>query len=279
MTGRSQGGRRSPGDRRPTAGLASESRYLKRSPSLGGDQVEGRQAVAELLRAKRRRVKEIWIEDGVERQGLVNDIAEMALVGRVPFISVGRSKFSSKVRSEVSQGIIAFTTVIRSHSIEELVKAKPLPLIIVVDHVTDPHNLGAVLRSAEVAGATGVVIAERRATQLTPIVCKAASGAVEYLSFALVPGIAGALGELSRLGVWSVGLEPDAKAFISEISVLTSPLALVLGSEGSGLSKLVRERCDLLAAIPQFGKIASLNVSAAASIACYEVARQRSQVS
>jgi 23S rRNA (guanosine2251-2'-O)-methyltransferase len=145
--------------------------------------------------------------------------------------------------------------------------------------VTDPHNLGGILRTAVCAGATGVVVPRHRSALLSATVTKAASGAIEYLPVAVTPGVAQAVGTLSAAGVWTVGLEPDAPTSVFGLSVATEAVALVLGSEGRGLSRLVRSRCDVLARIPQAGTagaaMGSLNVAAAAAVACFAVAAQR----
>jgi 23S rRNA (guanosine2251-2'-O)-methyltransferase len=150
-----------------------------------------------------------------------------------------------------------------------------VPFLLVLDGITDPHNLGALLRSAECAGATGVVLPRHRSAHLSPTVAKVAAGAIEYLPMALVAGIPTALQRLSALGVWSVGLVGEAKQSFYDLDLGSQPVALVLGSEGTGLAPLTRKRCDTLASIPQHGSLSSLNVSVAGAIACFDVARQR----
>jgi 23S rRNA (guanosine2251-2'-O)-methyltransferase len=145
------------------------------------------------------------------------------------------------------------------------------------DGVTDPRNFGAVLRTALAAGATGAVVARHRSALLSPAAVKAAAGAVEHLPIAAVSGIAAALEDASRAGVWSVGLDADGDTSVDDLGIADRPLVLVLGAEGSGLARLVRRRCDVLARISTLGPLASLNVSAAAAIACFEVARHRAQ--
>ena len=141
--------------------------------------------------------------------------------------------------------------------------------------MTDPQNLGAVLRSAEGAGATGVLLPKRRSAHVTPAVTKAAAGAVEHLPIALVPGIPAALERAGRAGVWAVGLDGTGDTDLFGLSLGDQPIVLVLGAEGRGLGRLTRERCDVLARIPMLGRLDSLNVSAAAALACFEVARAR----
>ena len=148
--------------------------------------------------------------------------------------------------------------------------------LVVVDGVTDPQNLGALLRSAECAGVTGFVLPRLRSAHVTPTVTKVAAGAIEHVSIAVVPGVPGALQELERLGVWTVGLDERGSETVFNLPLGDRPIALVIGAEGRGLAPLSRQRCDVLARIPLHGSIDSLNVSAAGAVAMFEVARQRS---
>jgi 23S rRNA (guanosine2251-2'-O)-methyltransferase len=152
---------------------------------------------------------------------------------------------------------------------------RPNPFLVILDGVTDPHNLGAVMRSALCAGATGVVTGRRRSAPLSPSALKAAAGAAEYLPVALVPGIPAALMALAAGGVWTVALDPHAATPLWDLPIATQAVALVLGAEGRGLGRLVRQRCDLAVEIPLRGPLESLNVATAAALACFEVARVR----
>jgi len=154
-------------------------------------------------------------------------------------------------------------------------RAGPLPFLVVVDGVTDPQNLGALLRSAECAGVTGVVLPRHRSAHVTPTVAKVAAGAIEHVGVAVVPGVPGALQELERLGVWTVGLDERGSEPVFRLRLGDRAIALVIGAEGRGLAPLSRQRCDVLARIPLHGTIESLNVSAAGAVAMFEVARQR----
>jgi 23S rRNA (guanosine2251-2'-O)-methyltransferase len=145
----------------------------------------------------------------------------------------------------------------------------------VVDGVTDPQNLGALLRCAEVAGATGAVLARHRAVHVTPAVTKAAAGAIEHLPMAVVSSVAAALVRLGEAGVWTVGLDPGAATPPFGLDLATESVAVVVGAEGAGLSRLVAQRCDVLVSIPRFGSLQSLNVAAAGALALFEVARRR----
>jgi 23S rRNA (guanosine2251-2'-O)-methyltransferase len=179
-----------------------------------------------------------------------------------------------KARTDAPQGVIALAAPVAVSDVDDLLR-DPGAFLVALDGVTDPQNLGAVIRTAETAGATGIVLARHRAVGITPAVTKAAAGAIEHLPVAFVSGIAGALERAQRAGVWCVGLDADGDTSVFDLPVADQPLVLVLGAEGRGLSRLVRTRCELVASIPMYGSIASLNVSAAAAIACAEIARRR----
>ena len=233
-----------------------------------GEQVEGRRAVRELLVAGRRRVNEIWLSgDSEEIEALAEDTHTR--VRRVPTDQLER-----RARTNAPQGVVAVAAPIKPADVDELL-ADPAAFLVALDGVTDPQNLGAVMRSAETAGATGVVLATHRAAGLTPAVAKAAAGALEHLPVAFVSGVPGALDRAKRAGVWCAGLDADGDQSVFELSVADAPLVLVLGAEGRGLSRLARARCDVIASIPMHGHIESLNVSAAAAVACTEIARRR----
>jgi 23S rRNA (guanosine2251-2'-O)-methyltransferase len=264
-----------PGGRRP--GRPSRQ---GRSEGLGGEQVEGRRAVRELLLARRRPVREVLLSDAVEEAGIIAEIAALAAGRAVPVRRLPRGRLDAAARTDAPQGVVAFANPLPEATLDELVaSAGPggaAPFLLVLDGVTDPHNLGALLRSAECAGASGVVLARHRAVHVTPTVAKAAAGAIEHLPMAVVPGTAAALGALARGGVWTVGLDRSAPVRLWDLDLATEPVALVLGSEGRGLSRLVAARCDVMVAVPERGAVESLNVAAAGAVACFEVCRRRS---
>jgi 23S rRNA (guanosine2251-2'-O)-methyltransferase len=233
-----------------------------------GQQVEGRRAVVELLTAGRRRVHEVWLSVDAP------DIVELASAARTRLRRVPPDQLERKARTEAPQGVLALAAPVPTVDVDELLH-DPEAFLVALDGVTDPQNLGAIMRTAETAGATGIVLARHRAVGLTPSVAKAAAGAIEYLPVAFVSGIAGALERAARSGVWCVGLDADGGTTVFDLPVADQPLVLVLGAEGRGLSRLVRTRCEVVASIPMHGSLASLNVSAAAAIACAEVARRR----
>jgi len=248
----------------------------ERERGLGGDQVEGVNAVRELLRADRRDVKELLISVGRENSPAIEEIIELAREQRVRVREVGATQMEAVARSESPQGVIALASSIEPVEIDALLE-DPRAFIVVLDGVTDPGNLGAVMRTAEQAGATGFVLPKHRSARLTPSAMKAAAGAAEWLPIAQTSGVPSFLERAKRAGVWSVGLDADGDVDVNEIPVADAPIVIVLGAEGSGLSRLTRGRCDLIASIPTFGHLDSLNVSAAAAIACFAVARRRGQ--
>jgi 23S rRNA (guanosine2251-2'-O)-methyltransferase len=246
---------------------------------LGGEQVEGRQAVRELLSANRRAVKSLMMAEGMDAAVILDEIEALAAKRRVRVEYVSRRRIDSTARTDASQGVVALARPIDETPLEALCEPSPrgrLPFLLVLDGITDPHNLGAVLRSAECAGVTGIVLPRHRSAHLSPTVAKVAAGAIEYLPMALVAGVPAALQRLSALGVWTVGLVGEARQSLYELPLGDQPVALVLGSEGAGLAALTRKRCDALACIPQHGTLSSLNVATAGAIACFDVARQRS---
>jgi len=245
---------------------------------LGGRQIEGRQAVRELLIAGRRRVHEVWLAADLDESDVVEDICDLARANRVLVVEVSRKKLEYTARSEAPQGVLAHADPIPSVPIDVLLKRRPgkAPFLVAVDGVTDPGNLGALLRCCDGAGVDGVILPRHRSVHITPTVAKASVGAVEYVPMAVVGGLPTTLARMRELGIWVVGLDDAADKSLFELGDLAAEgVCLVLGAEGAGLSRLVRERCDLIVSIPMKGRLSSLNVSAAASLATYEVARHR----
>jgi 23S rRNA (guanosine2251-2'-O)-methyltransferase len=261
--------RRDPGRRERRHSLAGE---------LGGDQVEGRRAVLELLAAGRRPVRRLWLAEGLDPSPQLDEIEALAVRRKVRVETVGRVRLDAEARTDAPQGVLALARPIEPVDLDELCQGGTLsaePFLLVVSGVTDPRNLGALLRSAECAGVTGVVLARHRAAHLSPTVAKVAAGAIEHLAFAVVGGIPAALTRMRDLGVWTVGLAGEADRSVYQLPLGSGPVALVVGSEERGLPPLVRRRCDEVVAIPQHGSLTSLNVGVAGAVACFEVARQR----
>ncbi len=267
-----RGGRRPP-HRRPPDRAAPKRTGSSGGGGLGGDQVEGRQAVREALLGPRS-VREILLAVDLDPAPILDDIRDLAGEQRVALREVRRSTLEAQARSDAPQGVLATVAPLQPTPLEALA-AVERPFLVVLDGILDPQNLGAILRTAEAAGVTGVVLPRHRTVRVTAAVTKTAAGAVEWLPMAVVAGIPAALSDLKAAGVWVVGLDQDADETFWDLKVAADPLALVLGSEGSGLSRLSRERCDVVAALPLAGRLGSLNVSAAAAVACYEIARLR----
>lgn len=268
---------RSGPQRNKSRGETRSGTTTSKRDGLGGDHVEGRQAVRELLRAGTRRTQQVLISEDVYDTAVLAEIADLCEERRVPLRQLSKRKLDDYALTESHQGVIAQAEPIRSVALETLIAENPkkLPMVVALDGVTDPRNLGAVLRTAEVAGVTGVVLPRHRAARLTPAAVKAAAGAVEHLPIALVAGLPAAMKQMSDKGLWIVGLDESAQTSIYDMRIATEPLTVVLGAEGEGISHLIKQRCDQLVAIPQTGQIGSLNVSNAAAITIYEIKRQR----
>lgn len=245
-----------------------------RGHGIGGEQIEGRRAVREALRARRRKVGEIWMGGDLEPAPILEEIMELARRAGVPVRMTPR--LDSLARTDSPQGVVARAEPLPVAIDDELL-ADPAAFLLALEGVTDPRNLGAVLRSAEAAGATGLFLPRRRAVHVTAAVTKAAAGAVEHVPIALVPGIPATLDRAARAGVWAIGLDERGDQSLFDLDFGPEPLTIVLGAEGRGLSRLARRRCDVVVRIPMLGRLESLNVAAAATLACFEVARRRTR--
>jgi 23S rRNA (guanosine2251-2'-O)-methyltransferase len=242
--------------------------------------VEGRRAVLELLSVGRRTVRQVLLAEDQDPSPLLDQIEELAVRLRVPVETVPRPRLDAQARTEAPQGVLALARPVEEVALEDLCapdRHGVPPFLLVAAGITDPRNLGALLRSAECAGVTGVVLPRHRSARLSPTVAKTAAGAIEHLGFAVVGGIPAALSVMTELGVWSVGLAGESGQSLYDLPLGEGPVALVVGSEDKGLAPLVRRRCDAVVAIPQHGSLPSLNVGVAGAVACFEVARQRSQ--
>jgi len=286
VAGRGQGrSSRGPAEGRRTGGPQGGGREADpRAPGrgLGGKQVEGRQAVRELLMAEKRKVYDIFISAELEGDAGVADIVEIARAQRVPLTYIARAKLDREARSEAPQGVLALAAELEEADLGELLRTRNgvKPFLVAVDGVTDPGNLGAIIRNCDGAGVTGVLLPKHRAVHVTPTVAKASAGAIEHVPIALVPGLPATLAQLKDHGIWIVGLDDGSDRTLFELeSLANEPICLVLGAEGGGLSRLVRQRCDSIVAIPMLGRVSSLNVSAAAALSTYEVTRGRSKLS
>lgn len=233
--------------------------------------IYGINPVLEALRAGRVQELRVGERSGARLQNVVAIAAERGIrIRRVPLEALDRD-----ARRAVHQGVVAVLRDAADYSLADLVRsAGEPPLLVVLDGVEDPQNVGAILRTVDAAGADGVVVQSRRSAARGGAAAKASAGAIAHVRVAEVVNIARALEELKALGVWTVGLAGDVDTPYDAVD-LTGPTAIVLGAEGAGLRRLVRERCDLLAAIPMHGHVGSLNVSVAAGITLFEAVRQR----
>ena len=244
---------------------------------IKNDIIEGRNAVIEALRVGRS-IDKIFIAKG-ETDKTLGHIASEAREAGIVVVDADRRKLDNMSVTHSHQGVIALVGVNEYCSVEDILavaeKKGEAPFVIVCDEVSDPRNLGAIIRSAECAGAHGVIIPKRRSAGLTAIVGKASAGAAEHMAIARVPNIPAVLKELKDKGLWVYGAAAGGSNGLWDTD-FTGAMALVIGSEGDGIGRLVRENCDFIVNIPMVGKINSLNASAAASVIMYEVLRQRS---
>ena len=240
------------------------------------NQLEGRNALTEALRSGRT-IDKVFIASGDTDKALQRLAAQAKEAGAV-IVPVDRRKLDMMSTTHSHQGVIALVAARDYATIDEILEEAAnrgqAPLIVICDELSDPHNLGAILRSAECAGAHGVIIPKRRSVGLTATVAKASAGAVEYMKVARVTNLNAAMEELKQKGVWIFGTAAEGSVPMYQAD-LTGPTAIVIGSEGDGMSRLVRENCDVTVHIPMSGKINSLNASAAATVLLYEAVRQR----
>ncbi|WP_427340415.1 23S rRNA (guanosine(2251)-2'-O)-methyltransferase RlmB [Caloranaerobacter sp. DY30410] len=239
--------------------------------------IEGRNPVLEALKSDRN-IEKIMIAKGAEK-GSVKKIKAIAKERGIVIQYVDRNKLDSISVTNSHQGVIAIASDYEYKTVEDILKYAESrnedPFIIILDGIKDPHNLGAIMRTAECAGVHGIIIPKRRSVGLTPVVAKSSAGAIEYLPVAKVSNIVYTMEKLKEKGVWICAADMDGESNYYEKD-LKGPLAIVIGSEGEGISRLVKERCDFLVKIPMKGNVTSLNASVAASILIYEVLRQRS---
>jgi 23S rRNA (guanosine2251-2'-O)-methyltransferase len=233
--------------------------------------VFGIHPVLEALRAGRVSVVRIADKEGAR----VREIVELAARTGVLVQRESAERLEGRARGREHQGVVAELTASDSYDVAGLVRgAAAAPFLVVLDGVEDPHNLGAILRTADAAGVDGVVVQDRRSAARSGVAAKASAGAISHIRLAEVVNVARALDELKELGVWTVGLAGEAAQVYDQVD-LTSPIAVVLGAEGPGMRRLVREKCDFLVSIPMAGHVGSLNVSVAAGVVLFEAARQR----
>lgn len=241
-------------------------------------QIEGRNAVLEALRAEKT-IERVYLQDRCQ-DGPIRTILREAKKRGIRFDFVNKDRLNQLSETGKHQGVIAVAAAEDYATVEEIVaiaaEKGEAPFLVLLDGIEDPHNLGAIIRTANLAGAHGVIIPKRRAAGLTPVVAKASAGAVHYTPVAKVTNLTATIQELKKTGIWFVCAAMDAPVMYEQD--LTGPIGLVIGNEGEGVSRLVRENCDLTASIPMRGDIDSLNASVAAGVLCYEIVRQRHQI-
>ena len=256
-----------------------EEAYRKPEPEpVDENRLEGRNAVTEALQAGRR-IDKVFVCEGSADKSLGRLAAQCRDRGAV-VVWVDRRKLDMMSQTHAHQGIIAQAAAHEYATLDDILENAAAkgenPLIVLCDELSDPHNLGAILRTAECAGAHGVIIPKRRSVGLTAVVAKASAGAIEYMPVARVSNLSAAMEELKSRGVWIYGTAADGASELYDTD-LTGPAAIVIGSEGDGMSRLVSQNCDFKVSIPMKGRISSLNASAAAAILLYEAVRQRNR--
>lgn len=242
------------------------------------DQIEGRNAVLELLESGKD-INKIFIAKG-ERHGSINKIIAIAREKKIVTVEKDRRQLNQMAQTENFQGVIAIVPPFEYSEIEDILeeakKKEEEPFILILDGIEDPHNLGAIIRTAETAGVHGVIIPKRRAAAVNSTVNKVSAGAVEHMKIARVNNITDAIQKLKDAGLWICGTDMETKTYYYNQD-LTGPLGIVIGSEGSGMSNKVKNNCDFIVKIPMKGKITSLNASVSAGIVIYESVKQRAR--
>ena len=250
--------------------------YMQRQETESDGMIEGRNAVTEALRSGTA-IDKIYLAKG-ETDRTLSRIAAEARKAGVVVVEADRRKLDAMSLTRSHQGIIAIAAVRAYATVEDILSIASArgekPLLVVCDEISDPHNLGAIIRTAECAGAHGVIIPKRRSAGLTAVVAKSSAGAVSYLPVARVPNIPSLLKDLKKQGIWVFGAAAEGTVPLYGAD-FKNAAAIVIGSEGDGMTRLVRESCDFLVSIPMKGQISSLNASAAAAILLYEAVRQR----
>lgn len=256
--------------------MKNEKEFKKDAPAPAEDMIEGRNAVTEAIRSGRT-INKVFLADGDTDRAL-GRLAAMAKEAGAVVVRIDRRKLNEMSQTGAHQGIMASVAVHDYATTDDILAAAEAkgeaPLIVLCDELSDPHNLGAILRTAECAGAHGVIIPKRRSVGLTAVVGKASAGAVEYMPVARVANLTAAIRELKQRGVWIFGTAADGAVPLYSAD-LKGPAAIVIGNEGVGMSRIVADSCDFKVSIPMKGRISSLNASAAAAILLYEAVRQR----
>ena len=264
--------------RRKRPQIESEPKRREEPRELPDDVLVGRYAVTEALKSGRG-INKLWIASG-DREGSVSEIAALAKERGIVVQYVERAKIEALAGGHRHQGVLAYVAPVPYAELDDILKAAEekgeAPFLVLLDELEDPHNLGALLRTADATGVHGILIPKRRSVSLNATVAKTSAGAVEYVPVARIGNIAQTLKKLKEKGFWVAGADMDGEKAYYEAD-LTGPLVLVVGSEGRGMSRLTKEACDFIVSMPMVGRINSLNASVAGSILMYESMRQRLQ--
>ena len=253
-----------------------KNKNIPQKETLSTDQVEGRNSVLELLESDRD-INKIFVQTG-EKHGSINKIIALAKEKKVLINEISKEKINQMALSENHQGVIAIVPPFNYCEIDDILfeanTRQEDPFVVLLDGIEDPHNLGSIIRTAETAGVHGIIIPKRRAASVNSTVNKVSSGAVEHMKIARVNNLVETIKYLKDQGLWICGTDINTKTYYYDQD-LTGPIAIVIGNEGSGISRLVKENCDFLVKIPMKGKITSLNASVSAGIIIYEAVKQR----
>ena len=264
--------------RRKRPQMEAEPKRREEPRELPDDVLVGRNAVTEALKSGRG-INKLWIASG-DREGSVSEIAALAKERGIVVQYVERAKIEALAGGHRHQGVLAYVAPVPYAELDDILKAAEekgeAPFLVLLDELEDPHNLGALLRTADATGVHGILIPKRRSVSLNATVAKTSAGAVEYVPVARIGNIAQTLKKLKEKGFWVAGADMDGEKAYYEAD-LTGPLVLVVGSEGRGMSRLTKEACDFIVSMPMVGRINSLNASVAGSILMYESMRQRLQ--
>ena len=264
--------------RRKRPQMEAEPKRREEPRELPDDVLVGRNAVTEALKSGRG-INKLWIASG-DREGSVSEIAALAKERGIVVQYVERAKIEALAGGHCHQGVLAYVAPVPYAELDDILKAAEekgeAPFLVLLDELEDPHNLGALLRTADATGVHGILIPKRRSVSLNATVAKTSAGAVEYVPVARIGNIAQTLKKLKEKGFWVAGADMDGEKAYYEAD-LTGPLVLVVGSEGRGMSRLTKEACDFIVSMPMVGRINSLNASVAGSILMYESMRQRLQ--
>ena len=248
----------------------------KREKPEFDDQVEGRNAVLELLESGKD-INKIFVEKG-EKHGSIHKIIAIAKERRIIIVEKEKRQMQEMAQNQNYQGVIAIVPPFEYCEIEDILeeaeKRNEDPFVLILDGIEDPHNLGSIIRTAETSGVHGIIIPERRAAAVNSTVAKTSAGAVEYMKIARVTNISDAIDKLKRAGLWICGTDINTEKYYYNQD-LTGPIGIVIGNEGSGMSEKVRKNCDFLVKIPMKGKVTSLNASVSTGIVIYEALKQR----